>query len=122
MPMPRHASTRIGTYEKLGGHAYLVEGTRLIVLELLHFGFAYSSYYLLLKAGTDLARLNEEAIAAEVVRKPSKFGRRLEFGPDLERDPTTQEVCYIGDVSRPRARPRLKPAPHKTEPAARRKK
>jgi hypothetical protein len=63
-----------------------IEGTRLYVVEMLTFGFSYSSYYLLLKNPSIVSRLKEKSVRAELCRYPSRFGRKLEFGADLRRN------------------------------------
>ena len=81
------------------GWGHRIEGTRLYVLELLLFGFAYSSYYLLLRSPSVLEKLGDEKIRENLCQHPSRFGRKLEFGPDLERVPGSEDIYYIGEVA-----------------------
>lgn len=87
------------SFEKLLAVGYAVEGTRLCVLELLMFGFAYSSRYLLLKARSFDGIGDSEKGCSSVAASPSKFGRTLQFGVELERDAATGEVFYVGAVN-----------------------
>lgn len=75
-----------------------VEGTRLVVLELLMFGFAYASRYLLLKSRAIVDSLEDPAVSTEIARNPSKFGRTLEFGRDMEWDSSKSVIYYIAPV------------------------
>lgn len=77
---------------------FSVEGTGRLVLELHMFGPAYSSYYLLLPSATVL---DDPDIVDEIGREPSRFGKKLLFGRDLERDADTGEIYLLDDEVRP---------------------
>ena len=76
-----------------------IEGTKLFVLELLMYGFAYTSRYLLLRSPSLVGKLDDEKIRREVSRTPFKFGRTLKFQADLELDVATGDVYYVGFVA-----------------------
>ena len=86
------------SFERLVAVGHDVDGTRLRVLELLMFGFAYSSRYLLLKARSFDGISDDEQTNTRLGAAASKFGRTLKFGVDLERDAITGDVFYIGPV------------------------
>jgi hypothetical protein len=79
---------------------HVIENTNLYVLELYLFGFACASYYLLLKSRATLARLDSETTCAQLLATPSRFGRHLQFGRDLELDADGNTLYYIGPVKR----------------------
>ena len=89
---------RIASFPKIMADCHQVEGTRLFVLELVMVGFAFSSYYLLLRSRSLAEKLNDEKVGAEVAHRPTKFGRKLRFGLDLEVDPATKDIYYLGPV------------------------
>ena len=76
-----------------------VEGTKLFVLELLMYGFAYTSRFLLLRSPSLMGKLDDEKMSREVSRTPSKFGRTLKFQVELELDAATRDVYYVGFVA-----------------------
>jgi hypothetical protein len=71
---------------------YSVEGSDRLVLELHIFGPAYSSYFLLLQSASVL---DDPEIDEQIGRAPTRFGRKLVFGRDLERDPETDDVYFV---------------------------
>jgi hypothetical protein len=94
----RRKLIKVDEFAPIWADGHRVEGTRLYVLELLMFGFAYSSYYILLESQSFLSRLDDEKLRTEVVMFPCRFGKRLEFGSDLERNGETDCVYYIRTV------------------------
>ncbi len=97
-----HPLVRDADYPELMAVGHRVAGTELYILELLTFGAASTSYYLLLRSLALLARLGEEAVRHDLLKTPSRFGRHLAFGRDLTHDPATGAVSYIGPVRPPR--------------------
>lgn len=71
---------------------YSVEGSGRLVLELHMFGPAYASHYLLLRSKTVL---DDPDIVVDLGREPSRFGKTLVFGRDLERDTLSGDVYLI---------------------------
>lgn len=86
------------TFPEIMAEAYVIEGTRLYVLELKMFGFAYASYYLLLKSHKTLAQLSDQKLRDQLLKTPAKFGKHLEFGRELGSDPQDQLVYYLAPV------------------------
>ena len=64
-----------------------IERTDRYVLELLMFGFAHASRYVLLRSRPDLSRLDDEQYMKDAGERPSKYGRILAFDADLFLDP-----------------------------------
>jgi len=95
----RRKLVKSGSFAKLMADGYQIEGTKLFVLELLMFGFAYSSLYLLLRSPSLVGRLEEEEISVQVGSDPTKFGRKLAFDRDLELDAVSGEIYYVGPVA-----------------------
>lgn len=93
---------RDAEYPEITAVGHRVAGTGLYILELLMFGAASASYYLLLRSPALLARLGEEAVRSALLKTPSRFGRHLTFGRDLTHDPATGTVSYLGPVRSPR--------------------
>jgi hypothetical protein len=75
-----------------------VENTQIHVIELLLFGFAYSSRYIQLKTNAYLEKLQDDDFKKEICAHPSRFGVKLEFGSDLEQEPDGT-IFYIGEVA-----------------------
>jgi hypothetical protein len=76
-----------------------VEGTKLHVVELLMFGFAYASRFIMLKARSAPEKLHDETVRVRLIGKPYRFGKKLEWGADLELDPAGA-IFYIGDIAK----------------------
>lgn len=96
-----HALQRDAEYPEIMAVGHRVEGTDLYILELVMFGAACSSYYLLLRSPAVLARLGEETVRRDLAQAPSRFGRHLTFGRDLAHDPVSGRVTYLGPVRPP---------------------
>jgi hypothetical protein len=80
--------------EDLLATCYRVDGSDRLVLELHIFGPAYSSYFLLLRSAS---ALDDPEIVEQIGRAPTRFGRKLVFGRDLERDPATDDVYFVDE-------------------------
>lgn len=91
----RRKLIKIEDFSEIWATGYQVEGTTLYILELQNFGFANSSYYLLLRSKSFLSHLDDPKIKEELLQKPSHFGKKCAFGNQLERDPKTEQVYYI---------------------------
>jgi hypothetical protein len=98
MTSVRRKLVKVGDLRELMAVHHVIEGTKLHVLELLMFGFAYSSYYLLLKTAATLERLDDEKFREDVAARPYRFGRKLEFGHGLELD-ADKTIFYRGEVA-----------------------
>ena len=77
---------KVDTFEQILAEGYIIDGTKLYVMEFLTFGFAYSSYYILLRSKAVLSKLDDEAIKSELLQYPYRFGKRLDFGKNLWRE------------------------------------
>jgi hypothetical protein len=97
-----HPLQRDADYPGIMAVGHRVTGTELYILELVMFGAAGSSYYLLLRSRSVLTRLDEEDIRNALVRTPARFGRHLVFGKDLVGDPAGGALRYVGPVRPPR--------------------
>jgi hypothetical protein len=86
---------KVDDYKEVMAQGYEVEGTPLYILELLIFGFAYSSYFLLVRSRKFLSQLNDEKIKNKLIRQPTQFGKRLDLGKELEMDKETNTIYYI---------------------------
>ncbi len=73
-----------------------VENTQIHIIELLIFGFAYSSRYIRLTTNSHLENLDDADFKKEICEHPSRFGATLEFGSDLEQEPDGT-IFYIGE-------------------------
>jgi hypothetical protein len=98
MPI-RRKLLKIEDLADIMGIHHQIEDTSKHVIELLIFGFAYSSRYVLLKSNSSLEKLRDEEFRKEFCEHPSRFGSNLEFGKDLELDPDGT-IYYIGDLGR----------------------
>jgi hypothetical protein len=95
----RRRLIKVESFDSIMADGFRVEGTQLYVLELLMFGFAYSSYYLLVKSTAFLTQLDDESVRCEVLQHPYRFGKCLELGQDLAFDQAEQCVYYVGEVA-----------------------
>ena len=73
-----------------------VEGSTKIVLELIARGHAYSSHFYLLSSARTLEQLLDEKARSAFLLDPSQFGRRLNWGKDLLRGPSDDEIYFVG--------------------------
>lgn len=64
-----------------------VNNTQIHVIELLIFGFAYSSRYIRLRTNSHLEKLQDDDFKKVICQYPSRFGVTLEIGSDLEQAP-----------------------------------
>ena len=83
---------KISEIPELLAVCYQIEGTARLVLELQMFGFAYSSYYMLLRS-PDV--LDNPEIAEQIGRRPTDYGKKLNFGRELSFDPVSGDVFFI---------------------------
>lgn len=93
---PRRRLIKVGEHHAIWAAEHRVEGSELRILELMAIGFAYSSLYILLKSTAFLAKLDDDKVREAVQQHPTRFGKRLELGRDLERDPKTGEIYLVG--------------------------
>ncbi len=93
----RRRLVKVGEIADLCADHHQIEGTKLDVVELLIAGFQYSSQYYLLRSAATIGRLADAGLRDRFSARPSAFGRRLEFGRDLDRDPDGT-VVYLGAV------------------------
>lgn len=94
----RRKLIKVAEFKQIMAEGHEIEGTRLYVLELLMWGSAYSSYYVLLKSKAFLEKLDDEAVRSAVMGSPSRYGKKLEFGKQLEFDTAENCAYYIGEV------------------------
>lgn len=95
----RRKLIKVAELKNIWADQHQVEGTSLTILELVNFGFAYSSYYILLRSTGFLSHLDDDKVREDILQRPTMFGKKLEFGKELEREPATGEVYYIGSVT-----------------------
>ena len=77
---------------------FRVQGTKLHVVELLMFGFAYNSRFILLRSKGLMKKLDEEKVQIDLNSHPYKYGKKLELGKELDYDDATRCVYYVGEV------------------------
>lgn len=84
----RHALVKMSTHPEIAAVCFQIEGTKKLVLEFLQYGFACSSYYLLLRSASTLQKISDPETRALLEKSPTRFGKKLVVGVDLERDDT----------------------------------
>ena len=74
------------TLPGLMADVFAVEGTDRLVLELLMFGYAHASRWILLKPSISPERFQDPHFMSDVGVHPSKYGRMLRAEVDLFRE------------------------------------
>jgi len=79
----RHRLLKVATIPRLFAEAYRLDGTDRFVLELVMFGFACASRYVLLRSALDLSRLDDPDYMKDIGDRSSRYGRVLRWDVDL---------------------------------------
>lgn len=95
---PRRKLIKIEDLADITAIHYRVEHTNIHVIELIAFGFAYSSRYIKLKSNFNLEKLEDDDFKKNICRDPSQYGVTLDFGSDLEWAPGGS-IFYTGKLA-----------------------
>jgi hypothetical protein len=96
--MAGHRLIKTREIPELLATCYEIDGTDRLVLELHMFGFAYSSYFLLLRSRSVL---EDPDLAEQIGLTPARFGKKMTLGIELERDPDTEEIYFNDSFADP---------------------
>jgi len=96
--MPRRKLIKINEFRPIMAEAFQVEGTKLFILELLMYGSAFNSRFVLLKSKSLMEKLADETVQTDLLAHPSKFGKKLELGKGLDYENETRCVYYLPEV------------------------
>lgn len=96
--MTRRKLIKVAEFKHSLADGFQVEGTKLYVLELVMYGFAHVSRFLLVRSKGVLEKLRDEREQLALNTRPYEYGRTLKLGKELEYDDATRCVYYVGEV------------------------
>jgi len=96
--MTRRKLLQVAEFRQIMAEGFRVHGTKLHVVELLMFGFAYKSRFILLRSKGFMKKLGDEKVQTDLSDHPYKYGKQLELGKELDYDDATRCVYYLGEV------------------------
>jgi hypothetical protein len=91
---------QVAEFRQIMAEGFRVQGTRLHVVELLMFGFAYNSRFILLRSKGFMKKLGDEKVQIDLSNHAYKYGKKLELGKELDYDDATRCVYYLASQLR----------------------